>query len=215
MSISKSMENILLSNGYRIMHEFLFSMNIALILRWEHAQTSTSESALTLQSWINRVLYLHQHSNVGGYAAFYLLALVEAIAIFVILQGLSFAPSARRVFLLSAGIVSLLALPIAWLHFIHRYPGLQGSAALPDLPRWWLFAELLATVAGAVFFLRRRPSLQGRLGVLSVTVHFVIWGWLFLGGPYFWLAPAKLVIPITGFCSCLVWAAYVRSPGTS
>jgi hypothetical protein len=54
----------------RLVHGFLFSLNISLVVRLGTAQTSSSSLETSLQAWINAMLNLHPHSNMGGYTAF-------------------------------------------------------------------------------------------------------------------------------------------------
>jgi hypothetical protein len=208
--VHRVLENSLRLNRYRFVPEFLLSLNLALIVEWADAQASLSgATALSITSWINRSLHLHPHSNIGGYTSFYIIALAGGLAIFGVLRLLSLVPLIEKVILSVAGLVSLLALPCAWLSFRYCFPGFfRGQAALPDPPHLWLFIELLASAAGALLFLRgKRPGWIAGGGLL--TAHFALWGWLFLGGPYFWLAPGRLIIPVVGFFSCIAWTSYL------
>lgn len=47
---------------------------------------------------------------------------------------------------------------------------------------------------------------------MLVLIHFGLWGWLFLGGPYFWHT-FLCVFPLVGLVSSLLWVSYVSRPG--
>ena len=192
-------------------YELLFSLNLALVLTWESAQTSASRTALSLQGGINHLMRYPPQSPIGGYIAFTLLSVAQGFVIFLMLRLLSYATIVNRILLPITGIASLIVLPLSWLSFHRQFPGFfVGPGALPDLPHWWLYIELVLCVILAALFLRGwMPFLKGWAGVFLLLFHFIVWGWLFLGGTYFWLTPAKAFIVFTGFCSCLEWGQYV------
>jgi hypothetical protein len=200
-------KNLSTHTGYgRYLHEFLFSLNAALVFRLTSARTSFSNLESRLKWQINDVLHLGAHSNVGGYTAFFALALGLALGIFVVLRLCSRTLLARELLRSVAGIVSLLALPVSWLYATHLFP---VPRTLPNPRDPWIFLELVATMACAVFYLFARWPLPGWTGVLLLALHFGFWTWLSLGGPYFWRAAADLIFPTVGFFSCLAWGSYV------
>lgn len=196
--------------GYlRIAHEFLFALNLGLVARWAMAQAG-SYSELTLQLWINR--HLHPHSNVGGNIAFFVLALEVALSVFLLLRILSIFPWLKR-FLSMVGIVSLVALPSAWLYATRLREPFPG---MPNAPRTWLYLELLATILIATVYLLAKWPFPEWNSIALLILHFGLWAWLFPVGNYFWLAPFDLVFPLAGLCSSLAWGLYIsaqrRSP---
>jgi hypothetical protein len=193
------------NSDYRYLHEFLFSLNIALVVRWKSAATSLSPLEPNLQFRINGALHLQPNSHFGGYAAFFALVLVVALSIFTVLRLFSRTRLAEEVLGSIAGPVSLVALPVCWLYVTYLFPLPRG---LPNPPRAGLFIELAgATVCAVLYLWEKRPFLGWKEFAL-LLLHFCFWGWLFLGGFYFWRSPIKLIFPLAGFCSCLVWAKY-------
>ncbi len=192
-------------NRLRLVHEALFSLNIGLMTRWVMAQANYYLAELKIQLWVNRHLHLHPHSNVGGYGAFLTLALAMAFSIFLLLRLASHTLLAKELLRSAAGIVSLLTLPASWLYVTRLYPQPPG---LPYAPRVWLLVELAGAVAGAAVYLYAK-WFSAWLNVGLLVLHFGFWGWLFLGGLYFWLAPFQLVFPLAGLCSSLAWGLYV------
>lgn len=183
-----------------ISHDFLFSLNIALLVRLVNAQTSLSTLEPDFTFRINAALGLNPHMYFGGYIAFFVLALGLASALYVLLWIL--ASFVSTFFRSSYGFVSMTALPLTWLASTTIHQVLPG---LPNPPRAWLLLELVAVVICSVLFLVRRWPLPDWASVALLAMHFVFWGWLFMGGIYFWLAPTKLVFPLVGFCSCIAW----------
>jgi hypothetical protein len=58
------------TNDYRYLHEFLFSLNTALVVRWKSAAASLFPWDTNLKFRINGALHLDPSSYVGDYAAF-------------------------------------------------------------------------------------------------------------------------------------------------
>jgi hypothetical protein len=193
------------SRVVRYLCEALFSWNLALIakLRADRIPFFLLDfGQFEVQFWINRHLHLHPHSDIGGDSAFLIYALIWALFIFLVLRLFSGTRITSGFLRWAAGVFSLLALPVSWLY--------QGTApTVPDPPHVLLVLELLlATGSAILFLLSRRPFPMWSMIVILVP-HFVLWGWLFLGGPYFWLAPFETIVPLAGFFSSLAWGLYV------
>lgn len=137
----------------RYAHEFLFSLNIALVAKLQGNQkpnrfffwVDTGESSL--QSKLNSHLHLHPHSPIGANLAFVVLALGMALCLFLLLRVLSSTVLVGRFLRSAAGIVSLLFLPVSWLCVTQLIPVLPP---LPNPPHTLLVLELLAVSAFAV-----------------------------------------------------------------
>ncbi len=190
----------------RIAHEFLFSLNLGLVVRLAMAYANYYHTEGTLKFWLNRQLHLDPHSDVGGNAAFLLLALEITLSIFLLLRIFSQISLIRMFLLYAAGIVSAVALPFSWLYGAHLY---EPPPGLPNPPHGLLFLELVAVTVCAILYLLAKWPLPGWGGILLLILHYGFWGWLFLGGPYFWLGPFKLLFPLAGLCSAVAWALYV------
>ncbi len=192
----------------RHLHEFIFSFNLALVVTWARNQTAAHFWGVPshLQFWINDHLHLPPHSGIGGYAAFLLSALEQALCIFVLLRLLSSTSLAREALSSVAGLASMTALPAFWLDFTHRFP---QPLTLPNPPRFWLFFELAAALACILLYRFAKWPLAGWGSVMLLILHHGFWGWLFLGGPYFWLVPFQSLFPIVGLFSSLAWGLYV------
>jgi hypothetical protein len=194
------------NSHYKYLHEFLFSLNIALVIRWKSAAASLSPLEPTLQFRINGALHLQPNSHFGGYAAFFAIVLVVALSIFTVLRLFSRTLLAKEALRSIAGPVSLVALPACWLYVTYLLPLPRG---LPNPPRAGLFIELAAATVCAVLYLWEKRPFLGWKRISLLLLHFCFWGWLFLGGFYFWRLPIQLIFPLAGFCSCLAWAKYV------
>ena len=202
--------------GYlRYAHEFLSSLNIALVANLQGNQKpnklfSFLDSAeFRMQLRINAYLHLHPHSHVGGYTAFFVLSLGLGLCIFLLLRISSNTFLAREFLRSGAGFMSLLALPISWFYVI------QVLGPVPfylNLPRPWLVSELILIVACAVLYLLEKWPLPKWSGVVLLALHFGFWGCVALG-PYFWHDPFWVIFPMAGFCSSLVWGHYVSHQG--
>jgi hypothetical protein len=114
---------------------------------------------------------------------------------------------ARELLRSVAGMFSLLALPIHWFYVAHLY---YQVTDLPNPPHAWLFLELAVVLVCAVFYLFARWPIPAWGSVALIALHHGLWGWLFLGGPYFWLAPFQTLVPLVSLCSSLAWSLYVQ-----
>ena len=190
----------------RYIHDFLFCLNLALVLKLEGNQKpnkffSFFESGESLlQSKINASLHLHPHHSFGANLAFLLLALVLALLLFVVLRVLLTSSFLKNVFHSTAGVISLIALPVGWL-WVSRLIGI--AAPLPNPPRWALYLELSAVAAYAVLYSVGRWVLPLWLTMTLFAVHFGYWDFLVSRGPYFWLDPFSLIFPFVGLLATI------------
>lgn len=199
-------KNSLSQTGYDTRtNEFLFSLNIALLVRLVNARTSFSNLESRLQWRINRTFGLNLHSYVGAYAAFFVLAIVLAVCIFAFLRLCSASLLGAKVLRSVAGIISVAALPICWLYLTRLY----SPPVLPNPPHVMLLMELGGAIVCTALYLLVKWPLPVWSSVLLLILHFGFWGWLFVGGPYFWRAPEQLVFPVVSLCACIAWATYM------
>lgn len=210
------------TNYLRYAYELLFSLNVALVGRlaeieyplWGFRYWGILEYRLEFA--IERHIYNYSHPNsrfvpkdVEGHSAFLFLTLGAALCIFLLLRLFSHTRLAKELLRSVAGIVSLLALPAYWLYVRHLYP---NRPDLPNPPRAWLFLELAVAIAAALSYMRGKWRLPDWTGAALVILHHVFWGWLFLGGLYFWHAPFESLFPAVSLCASLAWALYVKPP---
>jgi hypothetical protein len=192
----------------RYLHEFLFSLNIVFVGRLVRANSSSFPLETKLRFRINAYLHLDHHNNVGGYTALFAITLLLALCIFAVLRIFSKTLLVKEILLSVAGGVSLLALPTYCLYQTHLYGSPPGA---PNPPHVLLLSELFAAMVYATLYLYTRRHIPAWESVSLLVLHFSLWGWLFLGIPYFWRAPLLSIFPLTGLCSCLVWGLYVSS----
>jgi hypothetical protein len=190
----------------RLTYMFLFAMNIALVIRLEQAQISLSSLESNTKFRINAMLDLDPHSKVGGNTAFLALAVGIGLATWLLLWAVSWNTVVRQLLRSIAGVGSLVALPVAWLYIAHRH---GVPAGLPNPPSAVLYLELAAATVCSILYLLSIWRLPVWSSIALLGVHFVLWGWLLLGGPYFWLMPVELLFPLVGFSSSLAWGIYV------
>jgi hypothetical protein len=196
------------SNRVRLTHEALFSLNVGLAVRWAMAQANYSANEIRIKEWVNSYLHLNPHSNVGDNTALFVLSLEIALCIFVVMRIFSLGSWVDRLLLGSSGILSLVALPIAWLYSSRRW---WSYPDLPHPPHALLLAELAAAVICATQHQYAKWPLPRWGSIALVTLHFAFWAWIFLGGPLFWREPFYSIFPLAGLCSSLAWGFYVAN----
>jgi hypothetical protein len=198
----------------RRVHEFLFSLNLALVVMLEGNQKpnrvfSLLESTeLPLQLRINGSLHLYPHDRVGANIAFLTLALGLTVLIFLLLRASSTTSFVTEFLRSIAGFVSLLALPISWLFVAHLLgPPFMTSNPPPAL----LLLELAVVIVCAILYAYGRWPIPAWFTIALLALHYTLWGWIVSGGPYFWHDPFTLIFPIAGFCSSTIWVLYASS----
>ena len=199
----------------RYIHQILFCLNLALVLKLEGNQKpnkffSFFESGESpLKSKINASLQLHPHHSFGANLAFLLLALVITLLLFIVLRILLTSSFLKNVFQSTAGVISLIALPAGWL-WVSRLIGI--GEPFPNGPRWALYLELSAVAACAVLYFAGKWVLPSWLTVTLLAVHFGCWDFLLSGGPYFWRDPFRLIFPLAGFFATFSWGIHLSPP---
>jgi hypothetical protein len=199
----------------RYAHEALFSINAGMIIKLFRNLTLGRSSIgaadvrleQNLQWGINTHIHRFPQSSVGGYAAFTLLALIAAGTIFVVLRLFSLIRLEDRFLRLCAGLLSAILLPTCWLYVSALNPPPRG---LPSPPLVLLAFELGCIVSWILLYLRYKPG-PNWFNIALLALHFVFWGWLLLGGPFFWRDPFKCIFPAMGFASVFAWSLYVKA----
>jgi hypothetical protein len=197
----------------RLFRNGLFALNLGFLARYERDLTMGAHFGdfdfrweALLRAHLNAQLHRSVNGRPGGWAAFAIVAAGFAVVIFAALEVLLRIPAARKYFGTVAGALSAVALPVLWLYndaFVSAVP-----SGLPNPSHVGLWFEI-AAVAG-YFMLSGAPGARLPVwidgGVL--LVHFVFWGWLFLGGLHPWHPHFQSVFPALGFCSALAWVIW-------
>ena len=187
------------SNGYLgYLLDFLISLNLGLITKWQDGSRPVNSLTgllgglheLEIKSAVNTFLKVHPHSNVGGYIAFLAVALLWTLFIFVVWRLASLSRLIKNALRPVGGFISLAAIPVAWL----LLPPIS-NLGLPNPPHGLLTLELLIATVIAGLFVSRNWFVPSWLTVVLLVLHFALWGWLLMGGPYFWLGPFYLIFP--------------------
>jgi hypothetical protein len=197
-------------------HELLFSINLALLIMVLH------EGSMGGHSWSWRLLHFYdsyRHPDVDfryafdresqAYAMAFLLQWLLAAATFLSLRLLARFSLTKVVLRTFAGLVALAAYPLMCLCF--------GDGRI-----LFLEVELAIAIVCLVLFAYQKWPVSAPLNAFLLVLHFAIWTW-FPGFPefaccfLFWPARTwvhgnelRLVYPLLGFCSTLLWAAYFR-----
>jgi hypothetical protein len=189
-------------------HEFLLAVNIALVAKWwqENGRIIPLSNLLAfdheyiIQDRINALLGLHPHNNVGGDLAFFAVTLGWALSLFLLMRlVLILLP---KLTLRWSGLFPVTALPIICLY--RSVPPL-----FPNPPVFLVLLELFTAVVCCILYISKWLLSTWPI-ILLLVLHFVFWGWLFLGGPYVWRSPVGLSTPLAGLISSLVWGMYVK-----
>ena len=195
----------------RFAHEILFCLNLALALKLEGNQKpnkffSFFESGESLLAFrINTHLHLHPHHAFGADFAFLLLGLVLASLLFVLLQILLTSSFLKNLFRSTAGMISLIALPFAWV--LASWVTIGPPVVNP--PHWLLYLELATVASCGQLYFAGTWRLPQWLTITLLAVHFAFWSDVVSGGPYFWHDMFTLIFPLAGFLATLLWGIEV------
>ena len=190
---------------FRFTHDFLFSVNLALVATLEGNQKPNRFFSLldsgqeSLQYRLNALLRLHPHSQMGAYSAFLFVALAIALAIFLALRVCSMISLIEKLLRAIAAVISLLALPLAWLFVSYMTERLPQPLSQHHIA----FMEL-AAVTALVVYIGRKPEAPRWPAVFLLILYFSFWYVFISGGPYFWRDPFKLIFSIAGLSASYV-----------
>lgn len=195
----------------RCMSELALALNIAFVCKWLGNKVPVPSffdfrGESYLQAVINRLLHVHPHSSWGGDISFLVFTLLLAAVIFAAVRLFSFNQNLRKLFLPITGVVSLIALPVAWIYVAERY---LRSSLFPNPSHVLLSLEILAVAIGSILYLNSKWPFPTWFTIFLLLLHFGLWDWLSAGGLFFWLAPFSLLFPIAGLFSSLSWGYYV------
>lgn len=199
--------------GWRYAYEAAFAVNLCFLARYASDETTGFLSRFdlvsigTLHHYIDMHLYGEMRDLVP-WEAVYVVAVIQAMILFAILATITKTAFIRKALSFVAGPVSVLALPALWLSIISPW---SIQTLLPNPPHVWLSIEIAAAVALTTAYIISRRLLPGWSAITLAALHFALWGWLFLGNPYFWLNPPMCIFPVAGFISVVTWGLYLKS----
>ncbi|SRR6266568_1057153 len=180
----------------RILHEFLFSLNIALGLTSALVWRGVFVPLVDLAFRVNHQLGLKEMDVSGGYLAFLVYVAILTLVPFVLLRLLRRTSTTRWILIFAAGFLAGGIAPAIWFYIVRWYG--------------WYPIESGIYLLFVAWYLRGRWVTPIVLAVLVATIHFGFWCQLF------WEQarnPAVLLLPIIGFLSYLTWVRYVRKFG--
>jgi hypothetical protein len=191
--------------------QFLSALNVTIVLKWisNHAPSHSFLTFATegeVQRYVNRVLQVGAHSQIGGWFSYLLVVTLIGLFIFTCIRLLARTDVGAAILFPITGIVSLVALPMGWLYVAVATPRDSG---LPNIPLFIAILEILVVMAGWFLFIGEKQSLPKSVSLLLLLLHFVFWGWLSIGGLYFWLDPLRLIYPAAGIAACLAWGTHL------
>src|ERR1700730_7075700 len=187
--------------------QILFSINLALLIVWVNAQTSSSIFVGRVGYPVHRYLspyWEHQWRMAlrpGGYVEFIGLWWLLAAVVLLLLQLLT-RISLPRVLRLALGAVvgGIFGFPLACLY-------LRTTLGFSAIETLWLSLEAVAFAFCAVLYLYRKWPVPDSPTVVLLALHFVLWGWTISHETRLWV-----VFPVVGFCSCLVGGFCLKQP---
>jgi len=184
-------------NGYlRVLHELLFSLNIAMAL--------TSAVILgpgvfvpfvRFAGYVNQQLGRKFMNTAGGYVAYFVFVAILTASLFAILRLFRQTALMRPIVVFVAGLFAVGAAPACWFYIVHWYG--------------WYPAESIFFILCAALYLARKWPIPAVVTVLLVAIHYGFWGLRFWEYTH---NPAEVLIPAVGCFSCLTWGVYVRQP---
>ncbi len=183
----------------RLVNELLVSLNIALVVVLGVVQgDGVCVPFADLASAVNTRLGLPPLDLCGGYVVFFAWASLLTFCLWVLMRWAHWSPVLESALAYGGGLVATCASPVAWFWTKHQY--------------YWYPAEVAVCAGLAMLWTRKRWTLPSPVPALIAGFHCGFW---YL---QFWAdgsEPIGLSMPILGFCTCLVWGAYVNSTGSA
>lgn len=177
--------------------EFVLSVNLGLAVTLAHSAASSFPLEDRLKWSINSHYQLDLHNQLGAYAAFFILATLLALCIFILLRVLSLMNHVEFSAIVVTGLVSASAAPACWLYLAVLAPvwtnGYGWNIAL--------LTELIFVAAYLSWHIRRSYSIAKWKSILLLCAHCALWSWLFFAR---FRTSVSLLFPVLGFCSALL-----------
>lgn len=174
-----------------VLHEALFSLNIASALISALILARVFEPFVRFAGFLNELMGRKHMNAAGGYAAF--LLSVAALAALLVLSWrlLRRTPVIRPILFFAAGLFAVGSSPACWFYLV-RLQGVYGVN---------LIEAGLAMVC-VVLYLSRKWPIPPFVTMCLLVIHYAFWGLRFWEHTH---NPAVLLVPISGFLSCLLW----------
>ena len=193
------------NNILRYLHEFIFSLNLALfgVTVFLLADPALWVPFTNMEVFIKTTLHIRQTDLVTGHIAVWIPSIVIAFCLWGILRIISNTSSAAEILRSVAGLMALFAAPIFRLNVIKSY----------GFPYEGIPVELLLILICTVFYLGGRWQVKFWVGATMIGLHYIFL-WFVLGGHnplpgYF--GPVGIIL---SFCSAEVWWIYVSHEHT-
>jgi hypothetical protein len=188
------------NNVLRYLHEFTFSLNLALfsVTVLLLAAPALWNPLTNMEVFIKTTLHIRQTDLVTGHIAVWMPAIVVALCLWGILRATSNTASAAEILRSVAGLMALFAAPIFRLNVIKSY----------GFPYEGIPIELILILICTIFYLTGKWQVKFWVGATIIVLHYIFL-WIVLGGHnplpgYF--GPAGIIL---SFCSAEVWWIYV------
>jgi hypothetical protein len=191
------------NNDYlRYLHEFAFSLSLAIVVVWGKSATSPR---FVLLERVKSLFPPHEpfsDNHAAGYPAFAVLVAILATCIFLVLRAL-----ARWAWTVSflrwmGGIVALMAVPGCWFYIITNL-GLSRYQPTSS----WLLLEGVVIIPFGLFCLHTRRPIRVWTAIVLLVVHYALWSRFLLEK----LSPDPLTLPLVlvGPLSGLAWMLFL------
>lgn len=180
----------------RQIHEFIFSLNVALgaVLGVVFGYDGVFVPFFRLEELIYHGLGLKGRAEIAGHSAFFLCVMLLTALLFLLLRWFRWTSVVDGVLIYIAGFLALGVAPACWLYIRRRY----GCS--------WYPAEIAVYLLFAMLFLFQKWTIPAFVTILIVCIHYGFWYLRFWEYPH---SPVEILAPIVGFCACLAWGMYV------
>jgi hypothetical protein len=182
----------------RLVTDLLISLNIALVVVLGVVLgDGVCVPFADLAGAVNTRLGLKPLDFCGGYLVFFACVSLLTFCLWVLMLWAHRSPVLEGALAYGGGLVAICASPVAWFWTKHQYH--------------WYPAEVAIYACLAILWTRKRWTLPTPVTALIVGFHCGFWYLQFWA---YGSEPIGLSLPILGFCTCLVWGAYVNSTGS-
>jgi hypothetical protein len=180
----------------RRIHELFFSLNVALgaVVAVVYGHDGVFVPVYRLEQILYRMGLTGDGGVISGHVALFLCVVPLAALLFLLLRCFGRTSATEHILVSAAGFFAVGAAPACWFYIYNHYG-------------WsWYPVEAVACLLLAALYLSQKWKVPAFVTVLIVCIHCGFWYLRFWEYPH---GPAELLVPISGFCTCIVWGVYV------
>ena len=180
----------------RRIHELFFSLNIALgaVVAVVYGYDGVFDPVYRIGRMLYQMGLTGDGGAISGHVTLFLVVVPLAALLFLPLRCFGRSSLTEHILVFAGGFFAVGVAPACWFYVDSRY----GKS--------WYPMEIIAYFLLAALYLSQKWKVPSFVAALIASIHYGFWYLRFWECTH---GPAELLVPITGFCACIVWGVYV------